>query len=51
MAKKVYINYPNLKDDEIDGIFNFNSIQQVIVLDQAKRFSDPSYAEFIKNLR
>ena len=33
MAKKVYINYPNLKDDEIQGIMNFNSIKNIIVLD------------------
>ena len=43
MAKKVYINYPNLKDEEINGIRCFNSIEKVIVLDQGMRFTDNKY--------
>nr|VFK67772.1 MAG: hypothetical protein BECKUNK1418G_GA0071005_11632 [Candidatus Kentron sp. UNK] len=51
MSKKVYVNYPNLKDEEINGMRNFNTIDHVIMLNRAKRFTDLTYADFLNNVR
>ena len=40
MAKKVYVDYTNLKEEEINGIRNFNTIEKVIILNKGKRFKD-----------
>ena len=39
-AKNFYVDYINLKEEEINGIRSFNTIEKVIILNKDKRFND-----------